>query len=139
VTHRYTVVANINREYRRFNAMGTQLTVLLSPPPDDSDPVSHLVYSMSELFVYVLRKYNDSDIVGVTVSNEDNVQYIAIGLSFRWKDQLSGDVVWIVLENVAQSNVRFNALDKLVITVYSVRMPSGFSRKAIKAMVDRFN
>jgi len=54
--------------------MGTQLTVRLSPPPDDSDPVSHFLDSMSELFVYVLRNCSDSDIVGVTVSNEVNVQ-----------------------------------------------------------------
>ena len=30
---------------------------------------------------------------------------------FRRKDQLSGDVIWSVLERVAQSNSRFNALD----------------------------
>ena len=32
-------------------------------------------------------------------------------------------MIWSVFEKVAQSNARFNALDKLVVTVYSVKMP----------------
>ena len=48
------------------------------------------------------------------------------GISFRRKDQLFGDVIWIVSEKVSQSYSRFNALDKLVVTVHSVRMPVGF-------------
>jgi len=34
-------------------------------------------------------------------------------------------VIWSVFEKVAQSNARFNALDKLVVTVHSVRMSGG--------------
>jgi hypothetical protein len=63
--------------------------------------------------------------IGVTISNKVNVQGRAIGISFRRKDQITGDVIWSVFEKVAQSNVRFNALDKLVTTVYSVKMPTG--------------
>jgi len=36
-------------------------------------------------------------------------------------------VIWSVFEKVAQSNARFNALDKLVMTVHSVKMPIGRS------------
>jgi len=34
---------------------------------------------------------------------------------------------------VSQSNVRFNALDTLVVTVDSVKMPEGFGRFALKS------
>jgi len=34
-------------------------------------------------------------------------------------------VIWLVFEKVAQSNARFNALDKVVMTVHSVKMPIG--------------
>jgi hypothetical protein len=63
--------------------------------------------------------------VGITISNEDNVQDKAIGISFRRKDQITPDVIWSVFGKVAQSNARFNALDKLVLTVHYVKMPIG--------------
>jgi hypothetical protein len=49
--------------------------------------------------------------VAVTISNEDNVQDKGIEISFRRKDQITGDVIWSVFEKVAQSNARFNALN----------------------------
>jgi len=63
--------------------------------------------------------------VGITISNEVEVKDRAIGISFRRRDQITGDVIWSVFEKVAQSNARFNALDKLVMTVHSVRMSIG--------------
>jgi hypothetical protein len=45
---------------------------------------------------------------------------------------VSGDVIWSVFEKVSQSNYRFNALDKLIIEVNSVKMPAGFGRDAFK-------
>jgi hypothetical protein len=38
-------------------------------------------------------------------------------------------VIWSVFEKVAQSNARFNALDKQVVTVHSVKMPIGHGRE----------
>jgi len=38
---------------------------------------------------------------------------------------LSGEVIWSVFEKLSQSNSRFNALDTLVVTVHSVKMPLG--------------
>jgi hypothetical protein len=69
--------------------------------------------------------------IGITISNEVNVKDRAIGISFRRKDQITGDVIWSVFEKVAQSNARFNALDKLVMTVHSVKMPIGHGGGAI--------
>jgi len=128
---RFTIEEEQTRQYRRFNAQGTQLTVRLLPPPEgeeDPDPMSHFLDSVTELFEYMLRDFEDSDMIGITISNEVNVKGRAIVISFRRKDQITGDVIWSVFEKVAQSNARFNALDKLVMTVHSVRMPIGHGR-----------
>jgi hypothetical protein len=82
--------------------------------------------SLDELFDYALQNVEDDDKVGISIRNEDNQTDKDIGLSFRQRDQISGDVIWSVLERVIQSNARFNALDKLVIVVHSVKMPAGF-------------
>jgi hypothetical protein len=58
---------------------------------------------------------------GITISNDVNVPDKAIGISFRRKDQIIPDVIWSVFGKVAQSNARFNALDKLIMTVHSVK------------------
>jgi len=71
--------------------------------------------------------------VGITIQNQVNQNDKPIGISFRRKDQLSGDVIWSVLERVSQSNSRFNALDTLVVTVHSVKMPGGFGKQALKS------
>ena len=72
--------------------------------------------------------------VGVTISNEVNVWDKAIGISLRRNDQITRDVIWSVFEKVAQSNARFNAIDKLVMTVHSVKMPIGHGRIATKGI-----
>ena len=82
---------------------------------------------MTDLFEYALRDLEDSDMVGITISNEVEVKDRAIGIIFI-RDQITGDVIWSVFEKVAQSNARFNALDKLVMTVHSVKMPIGHGR-----------
>ena len=107
---------------------------LLPPPPEDNttDPVSHFLASVNDLFEHALQGVSDSDMVGITIRNEVNQSYKAIGISFRRKDQLAGDVIWSVFEKVSQSNSRFNALDRLVVTVHSVRMPLGFGRTTLK-------
>jgi hypothetical protein len=53
--------------------------------------------------------------VGKTIQNGVNQSDKPIGINFRRKNQLSGDVVWSVFEKVIQSNAQFNALDRLVI------------------------
>jgi hypothetical protein len=60
--------------------------------------------------------------VVLTICNEFNVQDKATGISSIRRDQLSEDVISSVFENVAQSNARFNALDKLIVIV---QMPVG--------------
>jgi hypothetical protein len=62
------------RQYRRFNAVGTQLTVRLQPSHEgeDSNPMSLFLASVSDLFEYALRNCDDSDMVGITINNEEN-------------------------------------------------------------------
>ena len=69
--------------------------------------------------------------VGVTIHNEVNLLDKAIGISFRQKDQLSEELIWSVFSKVAQSNARYNAMDRLIVVVQSVKMPVGFGKKRV--------
>jgi hypothetical protein len=71
--------------------------------------------------------------VGITIQNQVNQNNKPIGNRFIRKDQLSGDVIWSVFEKFSQSNSRFNALDTMVVTVHSVRMPVGFGVNVLKS------
>ena len=133
MARRIEIEDTIKRQYRRYNAVGTQLTVRLLPPEDNSYPVGHFLANMNELFDYVLQDVSDEDMVGITIKNQVNQNDKPIGISFRWKDHLSGEVIRSVFENVSQSNARFNALDTLVVTVHSVTMPVGYGKHAIKS------
>jgi len=101
--------------------------VRLAPPQEgeEASPMSHFIASVSDLFDYALQNCDDSDMVGITISNGENVQDKAIGISFRRKDQITPDVIWSVFGKVVQSNARFNSLDKLIMTVHYVKMPIG--------------
>ena len=127
-TPRFVLEGEIQRRYQRFNAAGTQLTIELLPPSigGDMNPGTHFQASVTELLDYAVRDCRDSDMVGITIRNTVNMQDRAIGISFRRKDQLSENVIWSLFEKVAQSNARFNALDRLIVEVHSVRMPVGF-------------
>jgi hypothetical protein len=89
--------------------------------------------SMNDLFDYTLKDFSDSEMVGLSISNQENVQDKAIGLSFRRKDQLTADVISSVFQKVTQSNSRFNALDKLVLNVHAVKLPVCFGGDGIKS------
>jgi len=79
---RFTIDGKINRQYKRFNAVGTQLTVRLLPPSEgeESNSTSHFLANVSDLFEYALQNCEDSDMVGIIISNEDNINDKAIGL-----------------------------------------------------------
>jgi hypothetical protein len=120
-------VREIRRDYRRFGTVGKQFTVHLNPSSDlDLNPIDHFPASINDVFHHVFQDAQDSDMVVVAIRNEVNQNDKPIGLSFRRRDQISGDVNWSVLEKVTQSNSRFNALDTLTIEVHAVRMPAGF-------------
>jgi len=80
---KFTIEEEQTRQYRRFNARGTQLTVRLLHPPEgeDPNPMSHFLESVTELFEHALRDLEDSDMVGITISNEVEVKDRTIGIS----------------------------------------------------------
>jgi len=131
--HRFTILNKINRQYRWFNTVGTQLNVRLLPPSAEgaSYPISHFLDSVTDLCEYALRNCDDCDMVGISTRNEVYVRDKAIGITFRWKDQPLADVILNVWEKVTQSNLRFNALETLVLEIHSVKIIVGFGR-AIK-------
>ena len=134
MARRFEIDDKIRRQYKRYNAVGTQLTVRLLTPANKSDPVGYFLASVNELFEYALQDVRDDDIVGITIHKQVNQNDKPIGISFRRKDQLSGEVLWSVFEKVSQPNARFNALDTFVVTVRSVKMTVGYGKRAIKSM-----
>jgi len=88
---RFNIDGEINRQYRRINAEGTQLTVGLYVPLKGEDAKPYVPFpSQCDRSVRVhSTELSNSDMVGITVSPEVNVQDKAIGISFRRKDQLT--------------------------------------------------
>jgi hypothetical protein len=90
---RFTVLNEVNREYRRFEARGRELTVQVMAPPQHSvearDIARYFAESVDELFEYALRDLDPGDMVGVSIHTADNRQDRPIGLSFRRRDQIS--------------------------------------------------
>jgi hypothetical protein len=68
MARRFEVESEYNRQYRRFNAVGTQLTVILQPPQEeDEKPIDHFLAIVNDLFEYALRDVSDNDMVGITI------------------------------------------------------------------------
>jgi hypothetical protein len=62
---------------------GTQWKVRFNPPPTSSDPITHFVASVNELFDHLLENVDDGDMVGITIHNEVNQSKKPRGFSFR--------------------------------------------------------
>ena len=86
MARRFEIMDTITRQYRRYNAVGRQLTVRLIPPSDNRIPVALFLPSVNDLFEHVLRDVNDSDMVGIRIQNQVNPNDKPIGNSFRQKD-----------------------------------------------------
>ena len=128
MARRFEIEGTITRQYSRFCATRTQLVVSLLRPANDTDLVCHFLASLNDLFRYALLNLSESYMVGITIQNRGNQNDKPIGISFRRKDQLAADVILFLVQKVSQSNCRFNALVKLIMTVHSVIMPVGFGR-----------
>ena len=92
--------------------------------------------SVNEILKYALQDVIDDDMVGITIQNQVNQNDKPIGISFKRKDQLSGEVIRSVFEKVSQSNARINALDTLVVTVHSVKMTVVRASTRLRAWAD---
>jgi hypothetical protein len=93
MSQRFEKLNENRREYRRFNAIGTQLTVRLNPQPEPGiNPVYLFLSGMNELFEHPLPGARDSDMIAVAIRNDFNQNNVAIGICFRRRDQLYADV-----------------------------------------------
>jgi hypothetical protein len=90
MVHRFEIEDTITRRYSRFNAIGTQLIVRLLPPSNATDPVSHFLTRVNDLFEHALQNLSDTDMLGITIHNRVNQNDKPIGISFRHKDKKSG-------------------------------------------------
>ena len=133
MARRFDILDTNTRQYRPYNSVERQITVRLISPSDNSDPLTYFLDSVNDLFEHALRYVDDSEMVGITIQNKVNQNDKPIEITFRWKDRLSGDVIWSVFETVSQSNSRFNALDTLVVIVHSVKLPVGFVKRLLKS------
>jgi len=70
MARRFEIVDTNTRQYRRFNAIGRQLTVRLRPPSDNTNPVSYFLASVNDLIEHALHDVGDSDMVGMTIQNQ---------------------------------------------------------------------
>ena len=55
MARRFEIDETIRGQYRRYNAVGTQLTVRLLHLEDISDPVGYFLTTVNELFEYALQ------------------------------------------------------------------------------------
>ena len=67
----------------------------------NSDSVAYFLASVKDLFEDALRDVDDSEMVRITIKNQVNQNDKPIGISFRRKYRLSGDVIWSVFERVS--------------------------------------
>ena len=93
MARRFEIEDTSTRQFRCFIATGTQLVVRLLPPSDVTDPVSHFLASLNDLFRHALQNLSESDMVGITIQNCENQNDKPIGVSFRSKVQLAADVI----------------------------------------------
>ena len=63
---RFEIVDTNTTEYRRYDAVGRQLTVRLIPSLDSTNPVAHFLASVNHLIEHALHEIDDSDMVGMT-------------------------------------------------------------------------
>jgi hypothetical protein len=72
----FEILSERTKEYRRFNVVGSQITVRLSPPSGiKPNAVSNFLASVNELLAYALQNVGVGDMVGLTIRNEINQQY----------------------------------------------------------------
>ena len=69
---RFETDDTMRRQYRRYNAVGTQVTERLLPTSDNSDTVGYFLAIVNDLFEYALQNMRDSDMVGINIQNQVN-------------------------------------------------------------------
>jgi len=102
MARRFKIQDTITRRYSRFSEVETQLASRLLPTHNARDHVSHFLASVNDLIDHALQNLSVGDMVGITIQNRVNQNDKLIGISFRRKDQLAGDVIWTLVEMVSK-------------------------------------
>ena len=95
MSKKYEILDEQAKEYRRFNTWEHNGSSGLNPLYWDRS-CNHFLASVNEWFAHVLQNVRNGHMVGITKHNEVKQSDKPIGISFRRKDQLSGDVIWSV-------------------------------------------
>jgi len=61
---RFEIMDTNTRQYRRYNAVGRQITVRLIPLSENSDPVAHYLAGVNDLLEHMLHDVVAADMVG---------------------------------------------------------------------------
>jgi len=72
MAHRFEIDDTVREQYRRYNAVGTQITRRLLRPANNSDTVGYFLASVNQLFEYALQKVGYSNLVAITIQNQVN-------------------------------------------------------------------
>lgn len=101
----FKILKQIRKNYKRFNAFGTQTFVQMNQIEDGTaDPVGYLKSAFEHLLVHVKKDIDATDMVGITIKNTESIMDKDIGISLRRSSELNIDVVWSVISKVIQSN-----------------------------------
>jgi len=70
--------------------------ITFRPPGEEHHATAYLKECVTALTNHFVNDVRDRDLVGIRISNAENVQNKVMGLSFRCRNQLKTDVVWSV-------------------------------------------
>jgi hypothetical protein len=65
----FSIDSEITRQYRRFNATGTQLTLRLLPPPDDTDGDENTDFQRQSTDLTVALHFNSCKVPVISSNN----------------------------------------------------------------------
>ena len=117
----FDIVNEVMRHYRRSDIIGTQHTLrFITQPKADTNTVINFLARVNDLFEHAVQDVTDGDMVGMSIHGEVNQNDKSIGIIFRRRYKLSGEVIWNIFEKVALSNDRFNVLETLTVVEHAV-------------------
>jgi hypothetical protein len=99
--------------------------IKFNSPGEEQEPTSYLWECITGLTNYLVEQVPDRDMIGLTISNTENVKDKVVGISLRRHDKLKPDVVWDEIGKVIQSNARFGMTDRLEVRLDHDRMQTG--------------
>jgi hypothetical protein len=108
------------------------MLIKFTSPSEDQEPTAYLKECSTALTNCLVEEVPDRDSVGLRIRNNETVQDIVVGISWRRRDQFKPDVAREVLGKAIQNNARFGLTDRLELHLDHVRMPNGNGKKAEK-------